>query len=130
MKQNFTKKCGFMLLLMLFAFLQAAFAQKQEPKLSFSPNDKSFSSSTNDYTVTAGAAYFSRPSVTVEDSKGTPIRSKFKLIWTVENSDGSTPRSVDEDGKRIYTDPVTGTSVQVVYGAVTIGDKQCHRTDF
>lgn len=62
MKQNFTKQCGIMLLLMLFAFLQAAFAQKQKPKLSFSPNDKSFSSSTNDYTVTAGTAYFSRPS--------------------------------------------------------------------
>ena len=74
MKQNFTKQCGFMLLLMLFAFLQAAFAQKQEPKLSFSPNDKSFSSSTNDYTVTAGAAYFSRPSVTVDDNSGTPMR--------------------------------------------------------
>lgn len=124
MKQNFTKQCGIMLLLMLFAFLQAAFAQKQEPKLSFSPNDKSFSSSTNDYTVTAGTAYFSRPSVTVEDNSGTPIRSKFKLIWTVEKSDGNTPpESIDEDGKHIYTDPVTGTSVQVVYGAVTIGDK-------
>ncbi|MDD6379638.1 MAG: hypothetical protein PUG12_07330 [Prevotella sp.] len=85
MKQNFTKQCGFMLLLMLFAFLQTAFADKQTPTVSFTPN-------TNDYTVTAGAAYFSRPSVTVEDSKGNPIRSKFKLIWTVENSDGSTPR--------------------------------------
>lgn len=117
MKQNFTKQCGFMLLLMLFAFLQTAFADKQTPTVSFTPN-------TNDYTVTAGAAYFSRPSVTVEDSKGNPIRSKFKLIWTVENSDGNTPpESIDEDGKRIYTDPVTGTSVQVVYGAVTIGDK-------
>ncbi len=92
MKQNFTKQCGFMLLLMLFAFLQTAFADKQRPTVSFSPNDKSFSSTTNDYTVMAGTAYFSRPSVTVEDSKGTPIRSKFKLIWTVENSDGSTPR--------------------------------------
>lgn len=90
MKQNFTKQCGFMLLLMLFAFLQTAFADKQE--LSFTPNDKSFSSTTNDYTVMAGTAYFSRPSVTVEDSKGNPIRSKFKLIWTVDNSDGSTPR--------------------------------------
>lgn len=124
MKQNFTKQCGFMLLLMLFAFLQTAFADKQTPTVSFTPN-------TNYYTVTAGAAYFSRPSVTVEDSKGNPIRSKFKLIWTVEKSDGNTPpESVDEDGKRIYTDPVTGTSVQVVYGAVTIGDKQCHRYRF
>lgn len=62
--------------------------------------------------------------MTVENSEGEPIRSKFKLIWTVENSDGNTPpRSIDEDGKRIYTDPVTGTSVQVVYGAVTISDK-------
>ena len=84
MKQNFTKQCGFMLLLMLFTILQTAFADKQTPTVSFTPN-------TNDYTVTAGAAYFSRPSVTVEDSKGTPIRSKFKLIWTVENSDGSPP---------------------------------------
>ena len=124
MKQNFTKQCGFMLLLMLFAFLQTAFADKQTPTVSFTPNDKSFSSTTNDYTVMAGTAYFSRPSVTVENSEGEPIRSKFKLIWTVENSDGNTPpESIDEDGKRIYTDPVTGTSVQVVYGAVTIGDK-------
>lgn len=117
MKQNFTKQCGIMLLLMLFAFLQTAFADKQTPTVSFTPN-------TNYYTVTAGAAYFSRPSVTVEDNSGTPIRSKFKLIWTVEKSDGNTPpESIDEDGKHIYTDPVTGTSVQVVYGAVTIGDK-------
>lgn len=102
---------------MLFAVVLGARADKHDPVLSFSPND-------TEYTTVAGTTSFKRPTLTISDTDGTPIRSRFRLTWTVVDSNGKSPKETnDSEGKRIYKDPTTGVSVQKVYGVVTIGDK-------
>lgn len=118
MKQCSFKKCSVALLLMLCAFVQGALADnKVTPTLTFNPSETV-------YTATAGQAKFVRPLLSVSDGSGSPVRSRFKLKWTVVDANGNTPAETkDDDGKRIYVDPITGTSVQTVYGVVKIGEK-------
>lgn len=93
----------------------------RDPKLTFSGNGYKEGEA---MTAVAGQNSFSRPSLSVEDQNGDLIRSRFKLTWeVVPTGDKTATLENNSDGKRVSVDPNTGSSVQVVYGVVAIGEK-------
>lgn len=93
---------------------------KEIPVLTFSGNGYVKGQAMN---AVAGQASFARPTLSVADSKGNPIRSRFKLSWEIVPTDGTATEENNAEGKRISVDPNTGSSVQTVYGVVAIGQK-------
>lgn len=84
----------------------------------------SFSTSTLE--VTVGQLKFTRPTLSVTDptSTGKPIRGKFVERWHIMDNDRkivTTSKVVDNRVK--YTDPTTGTTVSLLYGLDSIGNK-------
>lgn len=90
-------------------------AQTSDYKAYFGADD-----SPKEFTVTAGGK-FERPVLSVTDKDGNPIRSKFSYRWYI--NDKTDENLVDVNGKKSTVDDVTGSSVQYLYGVVTIGDK-------
>lgn len=126
MKQTFTQKCGFMLLVMLFAFIQGTWAQgTKKVNVKFS---------TKEFTTEVGGS-ITQPTLEItEEGSTTPIRSRFKYTYSIvqltPKSDGTfEEKDIDFDGqtkvngKYAVVDPTTGSSVQYRYGAVVIGGK-------
>lgn len=75
--------------------------------------------SSTEFTVTAGGK-FERPVLSVTEG-GKSIRSKFSYRWYIK---GKTDKDlVNVNGKNSTVDDVTGSSVQYLYGVVTIGNK-------
>lgn len=75
--------------------------------------------SSTEFTVTAGGK-FERPVLSVTEG-GKSIRSKFSYRWYI---DGKADKDlVDVNGKKSTVDDKTGSSVQYLYGVVTIGNK-------
>ena len=84
----------------------------------------SFSTSTLE--VTVGQLKFTRPTLSVTDptSTGKPIRGKFVERWHIMDKDGkivTTSKIVDNRVK--FTDPTTGSTVSLLYGLDSIGNK-------
>ena len=84
----------------------------------------SFSTSTLE--VTVGQLKFTRPTLSVTDptSTGKPIRGKFLERWHIMDKDGkivTTSKIVDNRVK--FTDPTTGSTVSLLYGLDSIGNK-------
>lgn len=85
--------------------------KKVKPSVSFSKTE---------VTATVGELQFTRPTLSVTDpTTHKPIKSRFVQHWSVQ---GGT-FGKDEDNRYIFTDAATGTIVQHLYGAVTIGNK-------
>lgn len=118
MKQSYTlfKKHALLLAIMLVAIAQGAWAQ-DEYKAYFGSSE----GSTIELTATTGQTSFTRPSLTVNDQSNKSIRSKFAYRWYIEGQDQNI--TTDTDGKRITTDPVTGSTIQLLYGVIKIGNK-------
>ena len=75
--------------------------------------------SSTEFTVTAGGK-FERPVLSVTEG-GKSIRSKFSYRWYI---DGKADKDlIDVNGKKSTVDDKTGSSVQYLYGVVTIGNK-------
>lgn len=76
-------------------------------------------------TVTVGELNVAKPTLSVIDpNTGKPIRGKFVERWYIKANDGkivTTSKIVDNRVK--YTDPTTGTTVSLLYGLDSIGDK-------
>lgn len=113
MKQTFTQKCGFMLLVMLFAFIQGTWAAKTSPTLTLK----------YDSTETTVGSTIGNFRLSVLDGK-TSVRSRFKYTYTIISSDGKEITTTTKvNGKDAVVDPNTGSSVQSRYGVVKIGNK-------
>lgn len=83
----------------------------------------SFSTSTLE--VTVGQLKFTRPTLSVIDpNTKKPIRGKFVERWHIKDKNGNivtTSKVVDNRVK--YTDPTTGSTVSLLYGLDSIGNK-------
>ncbi|GJG67818.1 hypothetical protein PRLR6025_12870 [Prevotella lacticifex] len=89
-------------------------AQKTDYKAYFGAENSS-----TEFTVTAGGK-FVRPVLSVTDGSKS-LRSKFSYRWYI---DGKTDENlVEVNGKKSTIDDVTGSSVQYLYGVVTIGNR-------
>lgn len=130
MTQNYKYNNTLSLLMLLAALFLGGLANrawadkttKETPVLTFSGNGYVEGQA---MTAVAGQASFARPTLSVADSKGSPIRSRVKLTWEIVPADASTTATVENnaEGKRVSVDPKTGSSVQTVYGVVAIGQK-------
>lgn len=75
-------------------------------------------------TVTVGQLTFTRPTLSVTDPSGKPIRGKFIERWYIKDKDGQiVTESKTVDNRVKYTDPTTGSTVSLLYGLDAIGNK-------
>lgn len=114
MNQGFFEKRGLLLFFLLLMLVGGAKAQKTDYKAYFGAEGSS-----TEFTVTAGGK-FERPVLSVTDGSKS-LRSKFSYRWYI---DGKTDENlVEVNGKKSTIDDVTGSSVQYLYGVVTIGNR-------
>ena len=114
MNQVFFEKRGLLLFFLLLMLVGGVNAQTEDYKAYFGAENSS-----TEFTVTAGGK-FERPVLSVTEG-GKSIRSKFSYRWYIE---GKTDKDlVDVNGKKSTVDDKTGSSVQYLYGVVTIGNK-------
>lgn len=114
MNQGFFEKRGLLLFFLLLMLVGGVNAQTEDYKAYFGAENSS-----TEFTVTAGGK-FERPVLSVTEG-GKSIRSKFSYRWYIA---GKTDKDlVNVNGKKSTVDDGTGSSVQYLYGVVTIGDK-------
>lgn len=100
-----------------FGIMRAQSATKAVvPKATFNPNS---------LTVTVGELNVAKPTLSVIDpNTRKPIRGKFVERWYIKDKDGkivTTSKIVDNRVK--FTDPTTGSTVSLLYGLDSIGNK-------
>ena len=114
MNQVFFEKRGLLLFFLLLMLVGGVNAQTTDYEAYFGAKNSS-----TEFTVTAGGK-FERPVLSVTDGSKS-IRSKFSYRWYI---DGKTDENlVEVNGKKSTIDDVTGSSVQYLYGVVTIGNR-------
>lgn len=114
MNQVFFEKRGLLLFFLLLMLVGGVNAQTTDYEAYFGAKNSS-----TEFTVTAGGK-FERPVLSVTEG-GKSIRSKFSYRWYI---DGKADKDlIDVNGKKSTVDDKTGSSVQYLYGVVTIGNK-------
>lgn len=124
MKQTFTQKCGFMLLVMLFAFIQGTWAQGgtadyMKVTMTFNPETAP--------DVLVNAQRYDNPSVILRRAKDNKLaRAYYKLSYSFDGTPGTdyTANITDADGHTIQTQTATGTQLNTANGRIVkVGNK-------